>query len=53
MDQNGLSTEHYTKIENIIYEATVIPEKWPEVLQNLGSVGNFGDSAFYYFVSCR
>jgi DNA-binding CsgD family transcriptional regulator len=38
MREGGLPAERYAALEQAIYEASVIPEQWPAVLQSLGDI---------------
>ena len=39
MAQSKLPEEIYSEIENLAYEAAVIPKQWPKLLQLLSDAG--------------
>lgn len=39
MGNSILDDEHYSALENAIYEAAIIPEKWTDVLQKISDIG--------------
>jgi DNA-binding CsgD family transcriptional regulator len=50
MEPAQLTAERFSELEEFIYEASVVPSQWPEVLERLGEVGG-GEGSVLFSVS--